>query len=58
MGSPNLRIEIPNNGDVIKLLVLILSKFLLKAVKTNETISLIFIGAMNKLVKVSAPNFL
>jgi len=51
-GIPKLRIEIPNKGDVNKIAGINPIKVLIKAVKTNEIIiSLIFIGAMNKLVK-------
>ena len=58
-GIPNLRIEIPKRGDVNKIAGTNPIKVLIKAVKTNEIIiSLIFIGAINRFVKVSAPNFL
>ena len=51
-GIPKLRIEIPNKGDVIKIAGTNPIKVLIRAVKTNEIIiSLIFIGAINKLVK-------
>ena len=51
-GTPKLRIEIPNKGDVNKIAGTNPIKVLTKAVKTNEIIiSLIFIGAINKLVK-------
>ena len=51
-GIPNLRIEIPNRGDVNKIAGTNPIKVLIKAVKTNEIIiSLIFIGAINRFVK-------
>jgi hypothetical protein len=51
-GTPKLRIEIPNKGDVIKIAGTNPIKVLIKAVKTKDIIiSLIFIGAINKLVK-------
>ena len=51
-GTPKLRIDIPNNGDVINIAGTKPIKVLIKAVKTNDIIiSLIFIGAMNKFVK-------
>ena len=51
-GIPKFRIEIPNKGDVSKIAGTNPIKVLIKAVKTKEMIiSLIFIGAINKLVK-------
>ena len=51
-GTPKFRIEIPNKGDVNRIAGTNPIKVLIKAVKTNEIIiSLIFIGAINKLVK-------
>ena len=51
-GKPKSSKEIPNIGDVNKIAGTNPIKALIKAVKTSETIiSLIFIGAINKLVK-------
>tara|TARA_B100001057_G_C22822938_1_gene940169 strand:+ start:1719 stop:2039 length:321 start_codon:yes stop_codon:yes gene_type:complete len=51
-GIPKFRIDIPNKGDVNKIAGTNPIKVLTKAVKINESIiSLIFIGAINKLVK-------
>ena len=51
-GKPKSNKEIPNKGDVRSIAGTNPIKALIKAVKTNDTIiSLIFIGAINKLVK-------
>ena len=51
-GIPKLIIEIPNKGEVSKIAGTKPIKVLTRAVKTNEIIiSLIFIGAINRLVK-------
>ena len=51
-GKPNSNKEIPNIGDVNNIAGINPIKALIKAVKTSDTIiSLIFIGAINKLVK-------
>ena len=51
-GKPNSKIDIPNNGDVSNIAGTRPIKALIKAVNTNENIiSLIFIGAMKRLVK-------
>ncbi len=51
-GRPKSNKEIPNRGDVNNIAGTNPIKALIKAVKTSETIiSLIFIGAINKLVK-------
>ena len=51
-GMPKSNKEIPNNGEVNNIAGTKPIKALIKAVKTSDTIiSLIFIGAINKLVK-------
>ena len=51
-GKPKSNKEIPNNGEVNSIAGTKPIKALIKAVKTSDTIiSLIFIGAINKLVK-------
>ena len=51
-GMPKFKIDIPNKGLVINIAGTKPIKVLIKAVPTNAAmISLIFIGAMNKLVK-------
>ncbi len=51
-GNPNSSKDIPNSGDVSKIAGTSPIKALIKAVKTKEIIiSLIFIGAMKRLVK-------
>ena len=51
-GKPKSNKEIPNIGDVKSIAGINPIKALIKAVKTSDTIiSLIFIGAINKLVK-------
>ena len=51
-GIPKSNKEIPNNGEVNNIAGTKPIKALIKAVKTSDTIiSLIFIGAINKLVK-------
>ena len=51
-GMPKSNKEIPNNGEVNSIAGTKPIKALIKAVKTSDTIiSLIFIGAINKLVK-------
>ena len=51
-GSPKSSIEIPNKGDVSNIAGTRPIKALIKAVKIRDVIiSLIFIGAINKLVK-------
>ena len=51
-GKPNLRIDIPNNGEVSNIAGIKPIKALIKAVKTRDKKkTLIFIGAMKRLVK-------
>ena len=51
-GKPNFKIETPNNGEVKSIAGINPIKALIKAVITSAVIiSLIFIGAINKLVK-------
>ena len=51
-GNPSFNKDIPNNGDVSNIAGINPINALIKAVKTREVIiSLILIGAMNRLVK-------
>ena len=51
-GKPNSNKDMPNRGEVSNMAGISPIKALIKAVKTKEIIiSLIFIGAMNRLVK-------